>query len=90
MKTVQAAAQSQPNPVANEIAQSVAEDTIPLIQMSGASKKRKHTELEEDEEDYHPTYNLPENDLHTPVPNIQNRNSWRGRGKKRQSSGGDC
>lgn len=86
MKTVQAAAQKQS--AAAEISEKVAEATLPLIQMSGSAKKRKHHEIEEDEPDYHPDYKLPENDLHTPVPNVrsQKRNYWRGRGKKRGSS----
>lgn len=58
--------------------------TIPLIQMSGSSKKRKHHEIEEDEDDLHPDYKLPENDLHTPVPKVNTPRRY-SRGRKRAS-----
>lgn len=63
------------------------QESVPLIQMSGSSKKRKRNEIE-DEPDYHPNYVLPDNDLHTPVPNVKRPNYGRRRGKKRQSSEG--
>lgn len=81
--------QKSPSAAAEEISRKVADDTVPLIQMSGSSKKRKRKELEEDEPDYHPIYNLPENDLHTPVPNIKKKCRWRTKGKKREFSDGD-
>lgn len=83
-----AAQKQKQSTVAEEISEKVAQETIPLIQMSGSSKKRKRQEIEEDEVDYHPDYVLPENDLHTPVPNVKRHNYWRGRGKKRQLSEG--
>lgn len=88
VKTVQAAVERQQS-AAKEITEKTVDNMIPLIQMSGSSKKRKRKESEEDETDCHPTYILPGNDLHTPVPNMKKQNRWRRRGKKRQFSEGN-
>lgn len=80
MQVVQAASNKRSVSLA-EHASELVEQTVPLIQMSGSSKKRKHNELEDDT-DYHPNYSFPENNLHTPVPNIKKQNRWRKRGNK--------
>lgn len=48
--------------------------------MSGSSKKRKYKEMEE--EVLHADYRIPEDDLHTPVPDFSG--NARGMGRKRR------
>lgn len=88
VQTVKEVNEKKSETVAREITETVADQTVPLIQMGGSSKKRKHVDLEE-EAVYSADYVFPENELHTPVPNMKNKNWWRGRGKKRQFAGGE-
>lgn len=62
----------------------VLEEPATLVEM-GSSKKRKRTEAEE-EDDYHPDYEMPGNDLHIPIPNIKKPRGFKGRsrGNKRR------